>query len=153
MLEVGNGFAVMGDWDTSPVPVDRIVIRMPPLPVGGYGIWNKTTQMCIAALEREVQPGMSVLDFGTGSGILAMVAHHLGAAPVYATEIDPAMIEYAGKVWELNQCPVQLVSGELPAVDLCVANIGDQFWDQRHTVKATRIINISNEGDEVVINA
>lgn len=65
--------------------------------------------MCVAAMERRLQSGMSFLDFGTGSGILSVVAHHLGATPIYATEIDSAVAEFAQRVWELNGVPAQLI--------------------------------------------
>lgn len=147
MIELGNKIVVMGDWDESPEPEGKIVIRMPVAPHHTYGCWHKTTQMCIEALEQRVKPGMTVLDYGTGSGILAMVAWHLGAKEVYATEMDPEQVKFAQKVWALNEIPVVLVEGGLPEVDLCVANIGDQFWEFNHLIKAKTLINVTNEGE------
>jgi ribosomal protein L11 methylase PrmA len=151
VIELGSKFVVMGDWDQSPEPPDKIIIRMPPAPPGVYGCWNIATRMCIEAMERRLEPGMSFLDFGTGSGILAVVAHHLGASHVYATEHDPKVADFAHTVWSLNGTPVEF--GRDVEVDLCVANVGDSFWDHRHLVKAKTIINISNAGEEVVVHA
>jgi ribosomal protein L11 methylase PrmA len=155
MIDLGTRFAVMGDWDTSPEPPDKIVIRMPPAPPGVYGCWNRTTRMCIEAMERRLEPGMSFLDFGTGSGILAVVAHHLGAEPVWAWETNLVAAEFALRMWVLNHvysikidCPKFL-----PIVDLCVANVGDSFWNYRHLVNAKTIINISNTEKEVIVHA
>ncbi len=170
MIELGTNFAVMGDWDTSAEPEGKIVIRMPVAPHHTYGCWHQTTRMCIEALEERVKPGMSVLDFGTGSGILAMVAHLLGAEKVYATELEPEQVKFAQRVWDLNNVPVVLADSspryhtleeresgvlfvEALEVDLCVANIGDQLWDIRHQIKAETLINVSSKGELVVVNA
>lgn len=154
MIELGTKFIVMGDWDTSPEPEGKTVIRMPVAPHSTYGCWHDTTRMCIKALEERVVPGMTVLDYGTGSGILAMVAYHLGGEKVYATELDPRTVKFAQEVWALNNVPVVLVEEELLLeVDLCVANIGDQLWDLRHQIKCKTLINVSNKGELVVVSA
>jgi ribosomal protein L11 methyltransferase len=49
---------------------------------------HPSTRLCLAALEDAVKPGSIVADIGTGSGILAIAAAHLGAARVHATDID-----------------------------------------------------------------
>jgi ribosomal protein L11 methyltransferase len=57
---------------------------------------HESTQLCIEAMEEYVRPGMTVLDVGTGSGILARAAHLLGAARVIACDTDPVAVEIAG---------------------------------------------------------
>ena len=84
---------------------------------------------------------------------LAMVACHLRAEKVYATELDADQVKFAQKVWDLNNAPVVLVEEDLPQVDICVANIGDQLWDIRHQINAEIFINVSNVGELVVVNA
>lgn len=157
MIELGKQFVVMGDWDESPEPEGKTVIRMPVAPHHTYGCWHQTTQMCIEELERRVKPGMVVLDFGTGSGILAMVAYLLGAEKVYATEIDPKVAIFAQYVYELNHTPIWWRTWkdleDLPEVDICVANIGDNLWDLRHQINAKTLINVSHKGELVVVNA
>ena len=51
---------------------------------------HETTRLCVPAIEKYAEPGSKVLDIGTGSGILAMVAGRLGAGKVYAFDVDPA---------------------------------------------------------------
>ncbi len=154
MIELGKQFVVMGDWDESSEPEDKIVIRMPVASHHTYGCWNQTTRMCIEEIERRVKSGMTVLDYGTGSGILAMVVYYLGAEKVYATELDPAMAKFAQQVWDLNNVPVVLMEeGPFPEVDLCVANIGDQLWEFNHLIKAKTLVNVSSKGYLEVINA
>ncbi len=175
MIELGKTFVVMGDWDTKPEPEGKVVIRMPVAPRGTYGCWNKTTRMCIEELERRITSGMTVLDYGTGSGILALVAYHLGAT-VYATEVDAKIAEFAQRVWALNNVPVELlesfslidpsqeayfskdlqpkevITSDLPEVDLCVANVGDQLWEFNHLIHSKVLINVTNKG-ELVVNS
>lgn len=70
---------------------DDIVIRLDPGMSFGTGT-HHTTKLCIHQLSRYVKPGMSVLDVGTGSGILAIIAAKLGAGRVCAVDIDPDCI-------------------------------------------------------------
>lgn len=147
MIELGKRFVVMGDWDTNPEPEGKIIIRMPVAPHHTYGCWNKTTQMCIEALEERVAPGMTVLDFGTGSGILAMVAWHLGAEKIYWTESNPHVAEFAQEVWRLNRIQIPLTPKKLPEVDFCVANVGDALAEVRHLIKARELIYVTNKGE------
>lgn len=72
------------DEDARP---DDIVLVLDPGMAFGTGL-HPTTQGCLRALEEIVQPGMSVLDAGTGSGILAIAAAKLGATEVAAFDTD-----------------------------------------------------------------
>ncbi len=157
MIEIdGTPFVVMGTQDDSPEPTDRTVIRMPPLPprVRGAG-WNTDTRNCIAALMDLYQDGDSVLDLGTGSGLIAVVAWKLGANPVYATEHHPRTLAFARQVLDLNECyTVELVDSHegLPHVDICVANVGAGYaYEIRSTVHAGKIITAENDTGETVI--
>ena len=72
------------DEDANP---DDIVLILDPGMAFGTGL-HPTTQGCLRALEDIIAPGMSVLDAGTGSGILAIAAAKLGAAEVAAFDTD-----------------------------------------------------------------
>jgi ribosomal protein L11 methyltransferase len=67
----------------------------------GSGL-HETTQLCLAALEETVRPGVSVLDLGTGTGILAIAAAKLGAASVLAVDISPEAVAAANENVGLN---------------------------------------------------
>jgi ribosomal protein L11 methyltransferase len=56
---------------------------------------HPTTQLCLEALDDLMQPGLQVLDLGTGSGILAVGAAKLGAVHVLALDNDPVAVEVA----------------------------------------------------------
>ena len=64
---------------------------------------HPTTTMCIRALEKTVQPGDTVIDVGTGSGVLSIAAGKLGAASVQAYDLDPVAVESAEMNVRLNQ--------------------------------------------------
>ncbi len=69
-----------------------VVLVLDPGMAFGTGL-HPTTQMCLQALEQEVKPGSSVLDVGTGSGILAIAAVKLGAGAVRAFDTDFLAVE------------------------------------------------------------
>ena len=91
---VGSRFHLVPEWRDDPTPPGRFRIVVNPGQAFGTG-FHETTQLCIEALEEFVRPGESLLDVGTGSGILAQAAELLGARPVYACDNDPIAVEVA----------------------------------------------------------
>lgn len=76
------------------------IILGPQLAFGGG--FHETTQLCLTALEETLRPGASVLDLGTGTGILAIAAAKLGAASVLAVDILPEAVAAANENVGLN---------------------------------------------------
>ncbi len=94
VTRIGQRFVIKPSWrDYVPQPED-VIIELDPGQAFGTGL-HPTTRMCLAALEEHVQPGDTVLDLGTGSGILAIAAAKLGAARVLAVDIDPVAVHAA----------------------------------------------------------
>ena len=85
---VGEKFFVVAPWRTDPTPPGRFRLELNPGLQCGTG-QHPCTRLCLEAMEREVKPGDSVLDVGTGSGILSIAAKLLGAGRVIACDIDP----------------------------------------------------------------
>lgn len=86
-LRIGKRLVVKPGWEPyTPEPDDLILELDPGMAFGTGG--HPTTQLCLQTLEDHVTPGMTVADIGTGSGILSLAAARLGAARVYATDID-----------------------------------------------------------------
>jgi ribosomal protein L11 methyltransferase len=112
---VGQRLVVVPSWrEYTPQP-GEITILLDPGMAFGTGL-HPTTQMCLAELERQVQPGMRVLDLGTGSGILAIAAARLGAARVLALDTDSIAVQAAranGARNGLEQI-VEVQQGSLP---------------------------------------
>jgi ribosomal protein L11 methyltransferase len=89
---------------------------------------HATTALCLEWLERHVASGMTVLDYGCGSGILALAALALGARFAYAVDTDPQALTATRANAALNGAAERLfvdAPEKLPAVvvDMLVANI------------------------------
>jgi len=111
-MEVGDRFYLVPEWRDDPAPPGRFRIAVNPGMAFGTGV-HETTRLCIESLERFVQPGMAVLDVGTGSGILAQAARLLGADPI---AIEIARQGFIGSVDAVRDA----------SVDLVVANISPE---------------------------
>ncbi len=94
ILQVGRRLVVVPAWKRFRPSRGQIVLRLDPGPAFGTGL-HPTTQLCLRALERFLQPGMRVLDLGTGSGILAIAAARLGSGPILALDNDPVAVQAA----------------------------------------------------------
>ena len=87
---------------------------------------HPSTRLVLRFLERSVRGGESVLDYGCGSGILAIAAAKLGAARIDAVDIDPLALEATTANAAANRAQVRVAAPEaLPAAryDIVVANI------------------------------
>jgi ribosomal protein L11 methyltransferase len=115
--------------DYTPQP-DQLVIEIDPGMAFGTGT-HPTTALCMAMLETYITPGVSVLDVGTGSGILLIEAAKLGAGHLAGIDLDPVAIHIAQQNLARNAVPKQqytLQSGHMLSMvdatfDIVVANI------------------------------
>lgn len=134
-IEVGHRLLVAPPWEVgaegrvSPERTSRLILQIDPGMAFGTGA-HPTTQLCLQLLERNLQSGQRVLDYGTGSGILAIAAVLLGAGEVVAVDNDPTAIRVARQNFLLNPGGDQilLLQAESPAVlkksfDLVLANL------------------------------
>jgi ribosomal protein L11 methyltransferase len=123
-MEVGEKFFLVPQWRDDPAPHGRLRIEINNGLAFGTGR-HETTRLCLQFLEQQVKPGMTVLDIGTGSGILAQAAKLLGAKCVFACDIDPLAVEVA------SAAGLNVFIGSAPALasgqaDLVVANISPE---------------------------
>jgi ribosomal protein L11 methyltransferase len=92
-MRAGERLWIVPTWHQPPDPL-AINIVLDPGAAFGTGS-HPTTRLCLAWLERSVRPGDTVLDYGCGSGILAIAAMKLGAAAAIAVDVDPLALEAA----------------------------------------------------------
>lgn len=132
-LRIGKNVLLKPVWEEAEVQSTDIVIELEPGMAFGTGM-HPTTRLCVAALEEHVQVGDSVLDVGTGSGILSVLAAKLGATSIFATDIDPLAVSATHDNMLLNDVPteqgspIQVEQGSVPGgmtgkFNIVVANI------------------------------
>ena len=109
---------VLPAWEPLPDGVDGHVLRIDPGPAFGTG-QHPTTKMCLKAMEEiTLNPPWTMLDVGTGSGILAIYGALLGASPILAIDIDPEALRWASRNAELNECSRAIEVSGRPIQDL-----------------------------------
>ncbi|MCD0504672.1 50S ribosomal protein L11 methyltransferase [Bordetella petrii] len=104
---------------------DAIHIELDPGLAFGTGS-HPTTHLCLAWLEAELPPGATVLDYGCGSGILAIAARKLGAGATDAVDIDPQAVQATADNALVNQVDLQALLPDALAdgtYQVVVANI------------------------------
>ena len=85
-IRASNRLWIVPSWHVSPDPAAINIVLDPGLAFGTGS--HPTTRLCLDWLDRNMSPGCSVLDYGCGSGILAIAAAKLGAARVRGVDID-----------------------------------------------------------------
>ncbi len=96
---------------------DRMIIHIDPGTAFGTGM-HETTQLCIRQLKKYVTPETELLDVGTGSGILSIVALKLGAKHAVGTDLDPCAVPAVEENKEVNNIPTE-------SFDMMIGNIID----------------------------
>lgn len=123
-IRVSERLWIVPSWHEAPDP-EAIVLVLDPGMAFGTGS-HPTTRLCLEWIERSVQGGESVLDYGCGSGILAIAAARLGAGRVEGVDIDPQAIIAARDNAENNRVNIHLHDASQPVsgtFDVVVANI------------------------------
>lgn len=103
-IHIGKRIWVVPSWHDAPDP-DALLLELDPGLAFGTGS-HPTTRLCMEWIEETVQPGQSLLDYGCGSGILAILAKKCGANPVVGIDIDPQAVESARHNSERNHAEV-----------------------------------------------
>ena len=103
-IHIGKNIWVVPSWHEAP-DADALILELDPGLAFGTGS-HPTTRLCMEWLEANPAPGKTVLDYGCGSGILAMVAKKVGAGDVAGVDIDPQAIESARDNAVRNHCEI-----------------------------------------------
>ena len=123
-IRINERLWIVPSWHEAPDP-QAINLELDPGLAFGTGS-HPTTRLCLEWLCSHVQAGASVLDYGCGSGILAIAAAKLGGARVVGVDIDDNALAAAAGNAGRNHATVQLAHSRHPldmSFDIVVANI------------------------------
>ena len=117
---------IIAPWLTAPENA-AVVLVIEPAQAFGTG-HHETTVRCLAALQDQDLTGRSVLDVGTGTGVLALTAKALGAGAVLACDIDPLAVAATTTNAERNSTAIDVRLGSVEAAageqfDVVIANL------------------------------
>ncbi len=128
-ITIGKRLVVCPFWESYDLQPGQVKVLLDPGMAFGTGT-HETTRLCMTLLEEQDCDKKSVLDVGTGSGILAITALLLGAESVVGVDIDALAVKIAGENAALNgvEGQVQFLCGDLTdqvsgSYDLICANI------------------------------
>lgn len=132
-LRIGKRLLIVPTWEDAAALSGDLVLRIDPGMAFGTG-GHETTRLCLELLEKIMDAGCqgtapSLLDLGTGSGILAMAASRLGAGRILALDIDPEAVAVARENLVLNDLAEKVVCDTAPlesldeGFDIILANI------------------------------
>ena len=154
-LKMGKRLWICPSWCEPPDP-NAVNINLDPGLAFGTGT-HPTTAMCLAELDATIQPGVNLIDYGCGSGILAIAGLKLGANKAFAVDNDPQAVTATWDNAQRNaitqdQLDVFLVSqadtqGRLQPVDLVIANILAGPLE----ALAPTLINLMNPGGRLIL--
>ena len=155
-IQIGERIWVVPSWHDAPTDPNAICLAVDPGLAFGTGS-HPTTHLCLLWLEQQTNlQNHSLLDYGCGSGILAIAAAKLGCNPVIGTDIDPQAMVAARSNAEINNTTIRFVlpnegASELAAeakYDIVMANI----LANPLQVLAPALVNKMKAGGRIVLS-
>lgn len=127
--EIGDKLLILPEWEEVP-ETNRKILKIDPGAAFGTGT-HSTTKLCLSAVEKYVKEGCTVLDIGTGSGILSVASLLMGADSAFGVDIDKLAVKTAienGLKNGFSEPKLKFVCGDLAdkvsgKYDICIANI------------------------------
>ena len=107
VTHIGKRLVIRPSWREYTPKDDEVVLTLDPGMAFGTGV-HPTTRLCLERVEKLVQPGIRVLDVGTGSGILALAAAKLGAIHIEAIDNSSVAVESSKANAEMNDLQDQI---------------------------------------------
>ncbi|PID05757.1 MULTISPECIES: 50S ribosomal protein L11 methyltransferase [unclassified Sporosarcina] len=129
-VKISKRFTIVPTWEEyTPVESDELIIELDPGMAFGTGT-HPTTVLCLQALEKYLEPGQTIVDVGTGSGVLAIGAALLGAKHITALDLDEVAVRAAQENVTYNHADdrITVLKGNLldsieEPPDMIIANI------------------------------
>ncbi len=144
-IKPGRRIVVVPPWDDAGLENDERAVIVEPGSAFGGGA-HPTTQLCIVLLERWLAPNDRVVDVGCGSGILSVTAARLGAARIFACDIDPRAVAATVQCAAINSAAdsIDCRQGSLDSFDgkceLLVINIVASVIDRLLPLVPARLV-------------
>lgn len=132
-IEIGDRLAVVPSWEEYENKDGRTVLSIDPGAAFGTGT-HATTSLCLGVLDECVANGMSVLDIGCGSGILAIASVLLGADKALGVDIDAQSVKTAKENAEINN-----ISDK---TDFIVGDLADKVTGKYNIVCANIVADV-----------
>lgn len=166
-VEIGKRLVICPFWEEYQTAPHQVKVLLDPGMAFGTGT-HETTRLCMAYLDEEITADSTVLDVGTGSGILAITALLLGAKHVVGIDIDELAVKIAGENAALNHVAdqVEFLCGDLTEkidgqYDFICANIvadvlirlADQILPFMHKNSKLMVSGIIEDRQEDVFSA
>lgn len=145
-IPIGKRLVVVPQWLDPNQDPDRLPIRLDPGMIFGTGA-HASTQMCMMALEENIHGGETVLDLGSGSGILSITALVLGAASAIGVDIDPKAEDIARENAAFNGIGTDrftAVTGDVIADQAMMERLAGQYDIVLANIVADVIIPLSS---------
>jgi len=155
-IQIGKRIWVVPSWHDTPSDPNAICLAVDPGLAFGTGS-HPTTHLCLLWLEEygDLQ-NQSLLDYGCGSGILAIAAAKLGCHPVVGTDIDPQAIIAARSNAEINQAMIRFVLPNENAIELAADTKYDivmaNILANPLQVLAPALVNKMRPGGQIVLS-
>ena len=128
-IRLGRHMVIKPGWAECEILEGDKVIEIDPGMAFGTGT-HETTGMCVELVEKYITPGVNAIDVGTGTGILALAAAHMGARDVLAIDIDRVAVRVAAENIKINgfEGVIRCKAGDLlenvdEQADVVIANI------------------------------
>lgn len=115
--KISDKIVINPSWEEYQPAEGELVISLDPGIAFGTGT-HQTTRLCARALEKYMQPDMTVADIGTGSGILCIVAAKLGAKEIIGVDNDKSVISVAKENADINAVGENCIFYEGSATDV-----------------------------------
>jgi ribosomal protein L11 methyltransferase len=155
-IQIGERIWVVPSWHEAPTDPNAICLAVDPGLAFGTGS-HPTTHLCLLWLEQNTQlQNQSLLDYGCGSGILAIAAAKLGCNPVVGTDIDPQAMVAARSNAEINNTVISFVLPNENAVELAAETKYDivmaNILANPLQVLAPALVNKIRPGGKIVLS-